>query len=258
MALDLRDTYGISNTAYGQISNADPTGYPYGAAQNEATYNDGTGTPLEKTWLNDLFGFQQAMLVAAGIVPSGTPDKVGASQYLDALQAFIGAPIIARLNAVEARMADVEDAHAALSSTVGHLQSFALYSIGTNPTDDGSRFNLTQTFAVAPGSGDFSLSSDRITVPRNGKYHVTVTGTLDCSAAEGARWAIALNADATLLNKFDSGSADDLENKLDRLPFALTYLLQVTDKATQRINVTSLFDDQTCLNGMIFVHQLAD
>lgn len=72
-----------------QIDTTDPTGYPYGKAKNVLSIGDGTGTPLERVWVSDLFGFEQALLAAAGIVPSGVPDKVGpagASQYLDAIK----------------------------------------------------------------------------------------------------------------------------------------------------------------------------
>jgi photosystem II stability/assembly factor-like uncharacterized protein len=69
-----------------QIDTSDSSGFPYGAAQNDAVVGDGTGTPLEKAWVNDLWGFQQALLKRAHITPSGTPDKVGTSDYLDALE----------------------------------------------------------------------------------------------------------------------------------------------------------------------------
>lgn len=59
--------------------------YPQGKARNSGAFQDGTGTPLEKDWVNDLFGFEQALLDEAGITPSGTPDAVGASDYLDAI-----------------------------------------------------------------------------------------------------------------------------------------------------------------------------
>jgi hypothetical protein len=70
----------------GQINTGDPAGYPYGRARNETTPGDRNGTPWEEAHVSDLWGFEQAMLSAAGIVPSGTPDKVGASQYLEALR----------------------------------------------------------------------------------------------------------------------------------------------------------------------------
>ena len=70
----------------GQLDETDPTGYPHGKAQNETNPGDDDGTPLEQTLVNDILGFQQALLVEAGIAPSGTPDKADASQYLDALK----------------------------------------------------------------------------------------------------------------------------------------------------------------------------
>lgn len=68
-----------------QIDTSDPN-YPYGKAQNIALLGDGTGTPWEKKLVSDILGFQQALLVAAGITPSGTPDNAVISQYLDALK----------------------------------------------------------------------------------------------------------------------------------------------------------------------------
>jgi hypothetical protein len=62
--------------------------YPQGKARNAGSFQDGTGTPLEKDWLNDDWGHKQALLDAAGITPTGDPDEVGASQYLDAQRAL--------------------------------------------------------------------------------------------------------------------------------------------------------------------------
>lgn len=65
------------------------SGYPFGKARNAGSFQDGTGTPLEKDWLNDLFGLLQSLLDAAGLSPSGVPDEVGVSQYLEALRAIL-------------------------------------------------------------------------------------------------------------------------------------------------------------------------
>lgn len=69
----------------GQIDTSDPTGYPYGKPKNVSVSGDGTGTPLEAKWLSDVFGLFQALMAEAGLTPSGTPDKVGASQLLTAI-----------------------------------------------------------------------------------------------------------------------------------------------------------------------------
>lgn len=68
----------------GSIDTSDPTNYPYGRPQNDNTPAT-DGTPLDQAWLSDLFGFQQALLEAANITPSGTPDSATVSQYLEAL-----------------------------------------------------------------------------------------------------------------------------------------------------------------------------
>lgn len=72
----------------GKIAPSDAE-YPYGKARNITTPGDGTGTPWEAALVNDLFGFQQALLDASGITPTGDPDHVGASQYAQALAEFI-------------------------------------------------------------------------------------------------------------------------------------------------------------------------
>lgn len=59
--------------------------YPYGAARNVVTPGDATGTPWKADVVNDLWGFLQSVLDAASIAPSGDPDEVGASQYLEGL-----------------------------------------------------------------------------------------------------------------------------------------------------------------------------
>jgi hypothetical protein len=65
--------------------------YPLGKARNVTTVNDGSGTPLEQAWVNDIWGFLQALLSAASITPSGAPDTALVSQYLGALRAlFLG------------------------------------------------------------------------------------------------------------------------------------------------------------------------
>ena len=77
---------------YANIDTTDPA-YPLGKARNVVVKDDGTGTPFDKDWLNDLFGFQQALLAEAGISATGTPDTATASQYLDAIQSLIASGV---------------------------------------------------------------------------------------------------------------------------------------------------------------------
>lgn len=69
----------------GQTDLSDAAGYPYGRAKNQSVAGDGTGTPLEAAWVSDWWGFQQALFALAKLTPSGNPDKVGASDVLNAL-----------------------------------------------------------------------------------------------------------------------------------------------------------------------------
>lgn len=74
------------STTYPAQTDSGSAGYPHGKARNDATPGDHSGSPWEKTHINDLWGWQQALLDAAGITPSGNADEVGASQYLEALE----------------------------------------------------------------------------------------------------------------------------------------------------------------------------
>ncbi|MCP4209811.1 MAG: hypothetical protein GY767_22610 [Shimia sp.] len=73
-----------------QIDTTDPTGYPQGAAQNITTPGDGKGTPFDFRWINDLWGLMQSLLSMGDKTPTGTPDKVGASQLFDAVREIHG------------------------------------------------------------------------------------------------------------------------------------------------------------------------
>lgn len=68
----------------GRITAADAD-YPYGSSKNESAPGAGDGTPYLKARADDLFGFQQALLSAATLVPTGNADSVGESQYLQGI-----------------------------------------------------------------------------------------------------------------------------------------------------------------------------
>lgn len=73
------------NVLYPTQTTAPSADYTYGGAQDITIPGDNTGTPWKAALLNDIFGAQQALLKSSGIVPSGTPEKVGASQYLQSI-----------------------------------------------------------------------------------------------------------------------------------------------------------------------------
>lgn len=63
--------------------------YPQGSFKNRTAPGALDGSYLEKDWANDKEGFFQSIIAAAAITPDGAVDKVGASQYYDALKAVI-------------------------------------------------------------------------------------------------------------------------------------------------------------------------
>ena len=60
--------------------------YPQGSFKNRTTPSSKDGSYLEQDWANDKEGFFQSILSAAGLEASGVVDKVGASQFFDAIQ----------------------------------------------------------------------------------------------------------------------------------------------------------------------------
>lgn len=86
----------------GKINEADLGNYPYGKAQNITTPGDGTGTPWDQIFINEIWGLMAAMLGRSGITPDGNPETAVASQYADAIEAM------ARRTA-KARFASVQD-----------------------------------------------------------------------------------------------------------------------------------------------------
>lgn len=71
----------------GRITTPDGN-YPYGSSKDSVAGGD--GTPYQKIRADDIFGFQQALLTAAGIVPSGSADTALTSQYLQSLKYIAG------------------------------------------------------------------------------------------------------------------------------------------------------------------------
>lgn len=66
-------------------STAPDADYPTGGAQDISAPGAGDGTPWIASIYNDINGFHQALVAAAGITVSGSPETVQASQLLEAL-----------------------------------------------------------------------------------------------------------------------------------------------------------------------------
>ena len=80
MAIDPSSKYS------GQVDS--DSGYPYGKARNRSAPAATDGTPLERDWLNDLWGLLQKILDYGSVTPSGTPESITASQYWNVLYAM--------------------------------------------------------------------------------------------------------------------------------------------------------------------------
>lgn len=76
----------ILPTRYAGRANPISVDYPQGSFKNKTAPGATDGTLLEQDWANDIQGFLQSLLATAGITANNTVDKVGASQYFDALQ----------------------------------------------------------------------------------------------------------------------------------------------------------------------------
>lgn len=136
-----------------QIDGSDPTGYPYGAARDDLTPDDGTGTPLQEDWVNDVFGLQQALLNEASIVPSGTPDKVGSSQYLDAIKAVIQDLADQNLKTLQLENWDTYqvDTFTGSLSGIRHHSSGVFITVGANDELQSSFDGITWTRRTSGG-----------------------------------------------------------------------------------------------------------
>lgn len=148
--------------------------YPYGQAQNITDPGDGTGTPWEAALVNDIFGFQQALLSAASVAPSGNSETVGASQYFEALQ---------RLGVFLYDSTRVYREGEFVRTTVRIYKSAVAGNQGNDPdTDDGT--NWAQVVEKQPTTQIFT-SSGTWTKP-TGCKRVKVTGIAAGGGGGGA------------------------------------------------------------------------
>lgn len=223
--------------------------YDQGAAKNSIVLGDGIGFPLEKDWVNNLFGFFEALLHAADVVADGTPDKKNNSQALLAIQVLIAnainalsSAVDARLDSAEARLTAAEDRLDALEAFQNVLKTYAYYDLALGIKNTGDRFDLTEVMDSSPGT-NFSVSSGRVTVPASGNYELLVVGSFVGITTDRG---ISLNVEAT---KVAESGATHTVLFGDHESFSLGAIVSITNPSSQRVNVTSLVDGQQSGNG---------
>lgn len=173
----------------GQVVTSDPE-YPHGKARNVAYDGDPTGTPLHERWLNDVWGWCQALLDAASITPSGDPDRVGASDYLDALKnLFTRAPA-----------SSVDGALAIFDGITGRLlKQAAAYMDGAH--------------LVVPGSGSVKAGGEFEFVAAKARTHVYGPGRMrrTGSTGGGLQFSFGVNGSIAILDEAYSEVTIDLD-----------------------------------------------
>ncbi len=80
----------------GRVDTTDPN-YPRGKPRNKQGDIDGTGTPYEELYFQDISGAFQALLAEGGITPSGNPDNATNSDIRDAILKMIRKPLVLKI-----------------------------------------------------------------------------------------------------------------------------------------------------------------
>lgn len=100
------------NNRYPSQTDVDLQYYPYGKARNISNEVLDDGTPFERDYINDQFGFFQKILKESGIAPNGSVDNAVSSQYYNALTNII----------TNTTYADTENLVAGITTRVDNLQ----------------------------------------------------------------------------------------------------------------------------------------
>lgn len=138
-----------------RVDSTDPN-FPQGKAINLVNSVVGTGTPCEAKWVNDDWGFKQAILDEAGITPSGLPDQVGASQYLGGLKLIQSLESINDLS----QAYDVELESSLISSNINFPVKKVINTKDKSVVGGGGGgiFDVALTSTVTP-DGEFIIQS---------------------------------------------------------------------------------------------------
>lgn len=152
--------------------------YPYGGARDVVSPGDGSGTPFVAEMLNDIFGFQQAVLTEADITPSGVPDTATDSQYLDALKAITGGiePVDRTINIPADFPATYQGIQDALDSIGAIIPNGVVVKIELDDNTINIGANCLN-FKSYTGGGTRRFEAVNKTGSGAGSKNVTITGT---------------------------------------------------------------------------------
>lgn len=236
----------------GQVdTTTDPTGYPLGAAQDITVPGDGTGTPWQKDLVNDIWGFFQAMLAAVSATATGTPDKVGASQYLSAIQSLTTTAI----NAVSLQAAYLRSV--ALAQTAPHIDvTTDSFQVGgtvdpmlfrvVNSTETSTAKKLAVLFETSlntlavSGITTLAAALNGTNINASGNVAVTgatSTGTLSVGGAAVTSGSFSVTPNAVTGTGASTGDVTGGQASYGprfgtRVPFSMVYEIDCTGYAT--------------------------
>lgn len=178
---------------YGSRANPPSIDYPQGSVKNRTAPDVKDGTPLDADWANDHQGFFQSILSYFGVTANGTPDKVGASQYFDALmsdptEARRGMPLKATNAEVQtgtnaSKMVTPSSLRSAYQLPLGQDQTWqnvtSSRELGTTYTNTTGRaiFVAVRSNRVGEGGGNIVLNVSGITVSSFDSGQVSMMST---------------------------------------------------------------------------------
>lgn len=157
----------------GAIDTSDATGYPLGKAKNDSAPGANDGTPLVAPLVNDIWGFQQALLAAAGITPSGSPDAANSSQYLEAIRAVA--------KALTRYVPSTVSAATLTTGSADHMKYFTLTNAGATTVTvsaPAAPYGDCVTFEKGASAGNITfVGASGVTISVAAGASLTVTGS---------------------------------------------------------------------------------
>jgi hypothetical protein len=145
-----------------QITPGSPD-YPWGSARDDSTTTATDGTPLLEKWLNDFWGFTQALLKDNNINPSGDPDTAQISQYLEAIRYTSQASDLSKIIKLKN---DISNPNTHITAEPGVTWD-STFTIPLRNITDFTK-DLSSPWLVGDGNGGVPSG---VTIPTNSSLH---------------------------------------------------------------------------------------